>query len=91
MVEMGVADQQDFDIAKLESKLFYARSNEWNTLSEIGVDEDVSGGCRYQVAREIAAADVIEIAGDPERGKWVGPSGIALPVRVAGDNEQSER
>ena len=82
MVPVRVADEQDLDVAELESEFLDAGANQRDVGLEIAVDQDVPLRRRDQVVREPLAADVVEIAGDPERRKRLGPVGRLLGRRA---------
>ena len=70
---MRVADEEDLDVAELEAELLDAGSDERDILLEIAVDQDVPFRRGDQIVRESFAADVVEVAGDSEWRKWLGP------------------
>lgn len=58
---------------------------------EVGVDEDVAAGRGDEVGGEVAAADVVEVAGDPEGGDRRGPvPGDLGGERGGGHREEEE-
>src|SRR5207237_222931 len=86
-----MADQENLHIAELEAELLDAGANQWDVRLEIAVDEDVALRRRDEVIRQPFAADVIQIAGDPERRKWLRPVGAILRRRPVGDRRRRER
>jgi hypothetical protein len=75
---MRVADEEDFDVSKLESKRFDAGTNEWNTRFEIAVDKNVAFGSCDQITCEVFASDVVKIAAMRNAGKGTVQSFCAL-------------
>ena len=73
-----MTDQENLDVTELESEFLDAGSNEGNARLEIAVDEDVPLRSGDEVIREAFASDVVEIPGDAERRKWLGPIRIDL-------------
>ena len=82
VVVVGVADEQDFDVAEIEAERFDALADLRRGRCEIAVDEDVALRRDDEVGGEIFAADVVEIAGDAERREGLGPGGIDSGARL---------
>ena len=78
MIEVGMADQQDFDIAEAESQVFDVLPDRGDGAFEIAIDENVALRCRDQVGGQVFAADVIDIGDDLVRWKRLGPLGVVL-------------
>jgi hypothetical protein len=62
VVGMGVAFQQDLDIADLETERLDRCADEWRRFLEAAVDRNVTLGCRDQVARQLLRAHVIDVS-----------------------------
>ena len=78
MVEVGVADKQDLDVADVETELFDTFADERRRGRQAGVYEDVPGWRDDQVGAEVLAADVVQVVGDAERSDGRGPPGVCL-------------
>jgi hypothetical protein len=71
VIGMGVAGQQDLDVAHLEAERLDRRTNQRNGFLEAAVDQDVPVVRRDQIRRQRLRADVIHIADDSMRRKRV--------------------
>ena len=78
MIPVGVADQQDFGVLELEAEFFDAGLEQRDVGFEIAVDQDVALRRGDQKTGQALAANVVEIAGDAEGRKGLGPFGIVL-------------
>src|SRR6185437_13445785 len=78
VVEVCVADQEDLDVAELEAEVLDARFELRDVLLEVAVDQDQAVRRRDEVAGEGSGADVVEIPGDMEGWKGLGPRRIDL-------------
>src|SRR4029077_14056119 len=73
MIEVRMADQQDFHIAEVKAEFFDAGLNLWNRLLQIAVDQNVPLRCGDQHSRESFAADIVDVSGHLVRRKRLGP------------------
>jgi hypothetical protein len=89
---MALIDQEDFDVAELEAELFDARTNERDVFLEVTIDQNVTLRRRDQIVCEALAADVVQVADDPERWKRFDPvSGrLLLSVCRTSDGDNSD-
>src|SRR6516225_3137907 len=90
VVPMGMADQQDLDIVKMESQLLNALANQRDARLETAVDEDVAPGGGDQVGGKSAAPDVIDVADHAEWRKRLSPGRAALRQEAAGEGQQED-
>jgi hypothetical protein len=70
VVEMGMADQQDFGIAEAKPQLLDARPDERDRSFKTAVDENVSLRRGDQVYAQPFAPDEINVADDVVRWEW---------------------
>jgi len=98
VVVMGVADKQDLDLRHQEAELLNAQAYLGRRSGQIAVDEDVSSGRGDQIAGQIAASDIVQIAGNAKgrqgrrpfrvysgtQGSW---QGIGRGCGEEGENE----
>ena len=87
VVEVGLAVEEDFGVGVAEAELLDAVADLGRRGLEVGVDENVAGGGGDEVGGEVAAADVVEVVGDLERGEGSGPLRLDLGGSVKGDEE----
>ncbi len=88
MIRVRMADQENFDVAKLETKRLNTAANQRHIRFEVAVDKDVSFGRGDQVIRQAFTADVVEIVRDAECGKGFGP--IVLRRLPSGNQHERE-
>ena len=67
---MRLSIEQDFCIRPMEAQLLNARTNLRRRGFEVGIDENVTGGRRDEVCREVLATDIIKRVCDLERRQW---------------------
>jgi hypothetical protein len=92
VVPMAVAEQQGVWSGEAKPELLDVRANLRNRTLEAAVDEDVSLRSGDEVIREAFASDVVEIPGDAEWRKRLGPIGAYLRAQAAsGDEDRYER
>ena len=60
----------------------------WRRGGQVGVDENVAGRGGDEVGGEIAAADIVEVWGDAERGSGRGPVGVGLGLKRRGEEDE---
>ena len=75
VVEVGVADEQDLDVAEVEAELRDAFLDQRRRGCQAGVDQDVAGRRDDEIGGEVLAADVVEVVGDAEGCDRGGPVG----------------
>ncbi len=90
VIEVGVADEEDFGIAPVEAELFHTMANLRRRRGEIGVDEDVAFRRDDKIGGEIARADVVEVARDAEGSDWGGPRGGHGVAGGASEGEEAD-
>src|SRR5258706_16070000 len=78
VVPVRVTDEENPDIAKLESEFLDARPNDRYARLEIAVDEDEPLGSADEITREVFASDVVEIPRDAEWREWLRAIGVGL-------------
>jgi methylthioribulose-1-phosphate dehydratase len=90
VVVVGVADEQGFDLMGLEAELLDAGLNLGGGCGQVAVDEDVAAGRGDEIAGEVAAADVVEVAGDAEGRHRGGPIGGDAGIGLGGAGDGVE-
>ena len=75
-----MTDQQDLDVAKLESERFDIGAHEWDTCFEIAVDQNVTFGSGNEITCHALGAHVVKIARDAESWEGRGPIVSALVI-----------
>ncbi len=70
VIRMGMADENDLDVAELESELFHAGADQRYVLVPVRIDQNQTLRCRDQVFRSGLHANVVDIARYLERWKW---------------------
>src|SRR5580698_2897155 len=89
---MGMADEDDLDVLVLEAELIDTLLDQRDVLLVVRIDQDIAQWRVDQVHGQVGRADVVDVAGDPERGKFPVPVGIALrEQRRAGAKEEDEK
>ena len=91
MVPVSMAYQQDLDVAEVEAEPLHACPDQGKVVLRAAVYENVPLRSRDQVAREFLTSDVVQVAGDTERRKWVGPLRTGLGTRALRAGERYER
>src|SRR6185503_17656215 len=67
VIVVGVAVEQKADVRNLEAEALDIRANHRHRLLESAVEEEVSLGGGDEVRRDVRRADVVDVAGAPER------------------------
>src|SRR5580692_378525 len=91
VVVMRVANEKNLDVAPMQSKRLDAFANERRRRVEIAIDEDVAGRRDDEIGCEIFAADVVQIAGNPESRKWLGPLGIGIGCNARREEQRESK
>ena len=91
VVKMGVADEQDLDVAEMKSQFLHAFPDERRGSLETAVDQDVSLRRRDQVGGKPSTSDVIDVARYPERRKRLSPFGRGLGKQTAGESQGQDQ
>jgi hypothetical protein len=86
VVVVGVADEQDLDVAKMEAEGLDALLDEGHAGFKVAIDENVALERDEEIGGEVFAADIVEVAGDAEGGKGFGPAG-SLEGGLGGEQE----
>src|SRR5215469_3979772 len=81
VIVVSLSVEEDFGVLPVEAETFDAGADLRRRAFEIGVDEDVSCGRGDEVGGEVAAAYVVEVVGDLERGDGGSPVGVGLGMR----------
>src|SRR5262249_31023753 len=76
VVSVSVTDEEDLGVAILETKLFDTLPDRGQILRKIGIDEDISFRCANQINGQVGCPNIVEVARNLERWKWI------VPVRV---------
>ena len=92
VVVVGLAVEEDFGIGEAESESLDVLADLGRRGSQIAVDEDVALRRGDEVRGEIVAADVVQVAGDPEGSVVGGPLRVDRSgERSGGGEEQNEQ
>jgi len=86
VVVVGVADEEGLHLMEVEAEFLDAGADLDGRGNQIAVDENVSAGSGDEVTGEVAAADVVEIAGDTEGRHGSGPVGVEAGTRGGGQD-----
>lgn len=78
MIDVRVADEQDFDVGEAEAQLLDALPDLRHRGCEITVDQDVSLRRSDQESGQVFTADVVNISDDAMRRERLDPFGIGL-------------
>jgi hypothetical protein len=73
VVEVSMANQEDFNVVEMKSKLFHTLSDERNRSRQIAIDQNVPGGRGDQIRGQPATANVVNVADHPVRRKRLTP------------------
>src|SRR5208283_471682 len=87
MIEVRMADQENFHIVEMKAKFFDAGLNLWDRTLEIAVDQNVSLRRGDQKSRESFAAEVVDVSGHLVRRKGVRPLGGVLCHQCSGSEK----
>ena len=90
MVEVRLAVEEDAGVGPAEAELLDAGADLRRGADEIAVEEDVAGGGGDEVDREVAAADVVEVAGDTEGCLGGGPVWRVCGTKGRDGSEEQE-
>ncbi len=90
VVVVGLAEEENFDVAPVEAEGADAGAYLGRRSGEVGVEEDVPGGRNYKIGSEIAAADVVEVAGDRKGFLGRGPVCRDLGLKSAAETAKAE-
>ena len=84
VIEMGMTDQKNLEVAEFEAQLFHAIANEWHAAFEIGINENVAFARGDQITRQAFAADVVQIPGNAKRRKRRRPGAVRFRMERSG-------
>src|SRR5688572_14547862 len=82
---MGVACQQNLDVAHFEPELFHGSADNRHSLLVTGVNQDVAVACRDQIGRVVLRPDIVQVV-----RYAVGRKGLLL-LRVHADGTYGEQ
>jgi len=78
VIEVGMADQQDLDVAETESEALHILLDHRHGTLEIAIDQNVPLRSRDQERGQVLASDVIDVRNDLVRRKGSRPVRILL-------------
>jgi hypothetical protein len=82
VVPVGMADEQNPDIAEMEAELLNAIPDERDRLLQARVDQHIALWGDDQIRRKVFAADVVEIVSNAEGRDGGRPVGILLGAQM---------
>src|SRR5580698_181675 len=89
MVEMGVTNQQNFDVLEMKAELLHALLDLRHRAFEVAVDQDVALRGGDQKGSQACATDVVDVADDLVRRKRLRP--VRLHLREHGSGKDKEK
>src|ERR1700722_7142136 len=88
MVEMGVTNQQNFDVLEMKAELLHALLDLRHRAFEVAVDQDVALRGGDQKGSQTCAADVVDVADDLVRRKRLRPVRLHLREQDRGREKE---
>ena len=89
VVEVAMRGCQDLRVSEVEPELFHTGLDLLRSLTDAGVDQDVSLRRGDQIRGQIVRTHPVEVPDDAKRREGAGPVRIALREACRGDREAS--